>query len=192
MTLKKFFNTPHCYISCQTEEEAKILCNKFDELGLTWFSDESYAENTFWDCGYQEKSVYTAHFYGNLDNKLADNDYTVVDFNAVDDFYDDFNEKYINLKDFFDSYPTQMIAIKCNTLTEVEKLLKKFDELGHKWRSGERYTEPKYQNSDSYYCNDGGYYPRMTSEISNRAIPVYKFEDVVDFWSQVMQSKMKK
>lgn len=190
MTLKEFFNTPNAYISCQTEEEAKTLCDKFDELGLTWFSGESYAEYTFWDEYYQEKSVYRAHFYGNLDIKIIESDYIILDFNAIDDFYDDCKEKYINLKDFFNA--NQVIAIKCNTLTEVEKLCKRFDALGHTWRSGEKYTEPKYQSSDLYYCNDGGYYDNMSPKISNRAIPIYKFEDVVDFWSQVMPGKMKK
>lgn len=57
MLLKDFFKEHNAAIHCVSEEQAKRVCNAFNELGKTWVTGKSYVKNTHWQV-YGKNTVY--------------------------------------------------------------------------------------------------------------------------------------
>ena len=86
--------------------------------------------------------------------------------------------KKITLKDFWKS--KEKLAIHCDTEEKANKLLKAFDKMGKKWRSGNSYIEmvcwgPYKQNI--CYDNDNGY--SSSDYYKANDYRIYEFEDVM-------------
>ena len=64
----------------------------------------------------------------------------------------------MTIKEFFESKDT--LAIHCDTEEKAKKLLKVFDNLGHRWTTGVRYTmftSWEIYKEETCYTNDGCY-----------------------------------
>lgn len=57
MVLEDFFKEHNAAIHCVSEEQAKRVCNAFNELGKTWVTGKSYVKNTHWQV-YGKNTVY--------------------------------------------------------------------------------------------------------------------------------------
>lgn len=84
----------------------------------------------------------------------------------------------ITLEEFWES--TDRLAIHCDTEEKAVKLLKVFDKMGKKWRSGNSYIEmvcwgPYKQNI--CYDNDNGY--SSSDYYKANDYRIYEFEDVM-------------
>lgn len=192
MTLKEFCNAKEkVFISCQTKDEAILLNKRLYKLGILWASGEPHILSRI-NYTYGADTIYSPHTMG--DGKDPDGFCDkIVDFNSIDDFYDDFNEKYISIDAFFNS--SKCLGIKINTVKEGEKLFIRFDEFGKRWRSGDKYTSNYHSiEAGEYFFNDGTWANNCNTEADLKSCSIkhiYNFSDVVDFWSRINPSCMK-
>lgn len=192
MTLKEFCNAKDkVFISCQTQEEAILLNKKLNKLGILWASGEPHSLNLI-NYTYGANTIYGPHTMGNLKDYKFYCD-KIVDFNSIDDFYDDFNEKYISIDTFFKS--KKCLGIQINTVEEGEKLFKRFDEFGKEWNNGEKYTSPQHTiRVNECFFNDGTWSsnsPTKTELKQYNIKQIFNFSDVVDFWFRINPRLMK-
>ena len=87
-------------------------------------------------------------------------------------------ENKITLKEFWNS--EYKIAIHCKTEEEANELLKAFDKLDKKWRSGDSYLEMNFwkeERENTCYDNNNRYC--RISWYKTNYYKIYEFEDVI-------------
>lgn len=179
MTLKKFFNTDNMVIKLDTKDELSILISVLSKLNITWASgdklDSEYTEHLIEDILKFPMYFYPDCYYG----IERPEDKTIIDFNSIDEFYEEEDLPYISVKGFFN---LKLTAIHAGQKDVAIELLKLFDAAGYKWCSGESYVKNPYHYYDDRQCYSCERAQCDIDWYQDHYYKIYEVEDVVDLW----------
>lgn len=180
MTLKEFFNRDDMVIKLDNEDELKVLVCILSKLNITW-ADGTKLNGEYTEGLIENYFEFPVYFYSNCCYGTSYPGTPIVDFNSIDEFYEEEDLPYISVKSFFESKTPSVIHAGKKDV--AVRLLKLFDAAGYKWCTGESYVEHPYHGYDDKQCYSNDNMQSSIKWYQNHIHhKIYEVEDVVDLW----------